>query len=150
MPITFTPLFMERVWGGRRLETLLGKPLPAGVPIGESWELVDREEAQSVVAGGPWKGRTLGELWSREREAVFGARYAAMKGRFPLIIKLLDAAEVLSVQVHPPTAVADELCGEAKTEMWVVLDAEPGAALYAGLKAGVTRERFEAALRRGE
>lgn len=148
-PIVFEPLYMERVWGGRKLETLFGKPLPSGAIIGEAWELVDREEAQSVVHCGVLRGKTLNELWTQYRESVFGARYANAGARFPLLFKLLDAAEKLSVQVHPPAAVAPELKGEPKTEMWYVADAEPGADMYAGLTAGATREGFEKALSTG-
>src|SRR3954468_23073686 len=93
-PLTFHPLFMERIWGGRRLETIFGKPLPPEKPIGESWEVVDREEAQSVVASGPLKGKTLHELWTDHRAEVFGEVNNAP--RFPLLIKLLDAQEKLS------------------------------------------------------
>jgi mannose-6-phosphate isomerase len=146
-PLTFTPLFMERVWGGRRLETAYGKPLPPGAVIGESWELVDREEAQSVTAD----GTTLHALWTRSREAVFGTRgLASTAPRFPILVKLLDARDTLSVQVHPPAAIAPELGGEPKSEAWVLAGADPGAHLYVGMRAGVTREAFEAGLAAGE
>lgn len=148
-PIAFTPLTKERIWGGRRLEAW-GKQLPDEVAIGESWEVVDRAEAQSVVAGGPLAGRTLHELWADRRGELFGARAEAAGDRFPLLVKLLDARETLSVQVHPPARVAVELAGEPKTEMWVLADADPGAHLYAGTRAGVTEERFRAALEAGE
>lgn len=149
-PLTFEPLFMERVWGGRRLAELYGKPLPKNAVIGESWELVDRPEAQSVVAGGPLAGLTLGELWRSERRAeLFGSR-AADGERFPLLVKLLDCEDTLSVQVHPPAAIAPALGGEPKTEMWVVAHASPGAHLFAGMRSGVTRDGFEAALSAGE
>jgi len=148
-PIVFEPLYMERVWGGRKLETLFDKVLPSGAVIGEAWELVDREEAQSVVHCGVLRGETLHELWVNYRESVFGARYAGAGERFPLLFKLLDAAEKLSVQVHPPAAVAPELKGEPKTEMWYVAAAEEGADMYAGLKTGTTREQFEKALASG-
>ena len=131
-PLVFEPLYMERVWGGRKLETLFGKSLPSGAVIGEAWELVDREEAQSVVHCGTLRGKTLNELWTEYREQVFGSRYANAAGRFPLLVKLLDAAEKLSVQVHPPAAVAPELKGEPKTEMWYVASAEEGADMFAG------------------
>jgi len=148
--LRFEPGFHERVWGGRRLETVYGKALPAGT-FGESWELVDRAGEESVVADGPHAGRTLGELWrSAERVALFGSRAAAWGDRFPLLIKILDCAQTLSVQVHPPAAVAPALGGEPKTEMWVIADAQPGAHLFAGLRAGVTREAFTAALEAGE
>ena len=142
---------MERVWGGRRLETVLGKNLPPGVPVGESWEVVDREDAQSVVHDGSLSGKTLHDLWTNHRESVFGAPYKDHPApRFPILIKLLDARERLSVQVHPPAAVAPALQGEPKTEMWYFLDCLPGASVYAGLKKGVTREQFERAMESGE
>lgn len=147
-PVAFTPLPMERVWGGRRLEGW-GKPLPPEVPVGESWELVDRPEAQSVVATGPLAGTWLNVLWTEER-AAFGTRAAAGGERFPLLVKLLDAAETLSVQVHPPASVADELGGDPKTEMWFLAEAPPGAQILVGFAEGVTRESFAAALEAGD
>ena len=145
--LTFAPVYMYRVWGGRDLETLFRRPLPAGRRIGESWELVDRPEAQSVVDHGPLAGATLHELWQARREEVFGADLAG--DHFPLLIKILDAADVLSVQVHPPAEVAEKLYGEPKCEIWYFVDAKPGAAIYAGLKRGVSRDRFEDALSSG-
>lgn len=147
-PIAFEPLFMERVWGGRRLETLLGKHLPPSVRIGESWEIVDREEAQSVVHTGQFRGWTLHELWTERRAQVFGPGLADTP-RFPLLCKILDAQERLSVQVHPPAHAAEHLGGEPKTEMWHILDATLDSDLYAGLKRGVTRAAFEQALAEG-
>jgi mannose-6-phosphate isomerase len=147
-PLVFEPLFMERVWGGRRLETLLRKRLPQSTRIGESWEIVDREDAQSVVHEGPLRGATLHELWTEHREVVFGS--LPDSARFPLLFKILDAQERLSVQVHPPAQVAAQFGGEPKTEMWYLLDTLLESDLYAGLKAGVTRESFEQALRDGE
>ena len=147
-PLVFEPLFMERVWGGRRLETMLGKRLEPGVRIGESWEIVDREDAQSVVHEGLLRGLTLNELWTRQRETIFGPGLANTP-RFPLLCKILDAQDRLSVQVHPPASVATRLGGEPKTEMWFILDALLDSDLYAGLKRGVTRADFEAALHDG-
>lgn len=149
-PIVFEPLPMERVWGGRRLESLYGKALPHGAPIGESWEVVDREDAQSVVHTGPLRGTTLNQLWTSHREEVFGKPYASHPApRFPMLIKLLDARDRLSVQVHPPAAIAPSLGGEPKTEMWYFADTQPGASIYAGLKKGVTRDLFEKLLHLG-
>lgn len=149
-PIVFEPLAMERVWGGRRLEALYGKALPQGTPVGESWEVVDREDAQSVVHTGPYRGLTLHELWTTKRTEVFGDAYASHPApRFPILIKLLDARETLSVQVHPPAHMASSLKGEPKTEMWYFADALPGATIYAGLKKGVTKAQFETLLRDG-
>lgn len=150
-PILFEPLPMERVWGGRRFETILGKSLPHGAPIGELWEMVDRPEAQSVVHQGSLKGVTLHELWTNHRALIFGKKHISNPSpRFPLLIKLLDARERLSVQVHPPETKAMELKGETKTECWYFLHASPGAIIYAGLKKGVTRESFERGLLIGE
>lgn len=148
-PIVFEPLYMERVWGGRTLASLFGRRLPPAVPIGESWEIVDREDAQSVVHEGPLKGRTLHELWTELRAPIFGDRDFGGAPRFPMLFKLLDARDRLSVQVHPPAAVAAQLGGEPKTEMWYFLHCEPDARIYAGLRRGVTCARFQSALEAG-
>ncbi len=148
-PIVFEPLFMERVWGGRKLEQLYHKKLPPGARIGESWEVVDREEAQSVVHDGPLRGSTLHELWTQHRRTVFGLEDGTGPERFPLLVKILDAQEKLSLQVHPPAAVAAELGGEPKTEMWYLAHAEAGAELYAGLAEPTDRAHFEEALHEG-
>lgn len=149
-PIEFEPVAVERVWGGRSLEKLFGKVLPPGEPIGETWEMVDRQEVQSVVHRGVFKGKTLHKLWKNHRAEVFGKDYLEHASpRFPLLIKLLDARETLSVQVHPPSQVAAALGGEPKTEMWYFLHCKPGALIYAGLRAGVTCGEFEAAIQNG-
>ncbi len=149
-PITFAPLPMERVWGGRAFENL-GKPLPAGVPIGELWEIVDRPEARSLVASGCHAGRSLHDLWTSERVPVFGPAYANHPSPvFPLLVKLLDASDTLSVQVHPPLDKAASLGGEPKTEMWYFLESRPGAVIHAGLKRGTSRADFERALAAGD
>ena len=148
-PLTFEPHYMERVWGGRRLGTKLQRKLPTSGPIGESWELVDREDVQSVVNQGDLEGITLHELWITMRESVFGADIPDSP-RFPLLAKLLDATDTLSVQVHPPEHKAAELNGEPKTEMWFLLDAEPGASLYAGFRGGVHQQTFEEGLSTGD
>src|SRR5262245_14758420 len=110
--LRFAPLYQTRVWGGRRLETLLHRTLPDPQPYGESWELVDRDPEQSVVAEGPWSGTTLHSLWTAHRDAVFGPRYTSSRSvRFPLLIKVLDCVDDLSIQVHPPARVAPSLGG---------------------------------------
>ena len=147
-PLTFVPLYMARVWGGRRLADELGRELPSDTPIGESWELVDREDAQSIVAEGPLKGTSLHELWESHRAEIFGEAAPATP-RFPLLGKLLDAKDTLSVQVHPPAHIAPQLNGEPKTEMWYLLGATEGAMLYAGFRKGMTRETFERAVVEG-
>lgn len=150
-PIVFEPIAMERVWGGRRFETLRGKSLPHGTPVGELWEIVDREDAQSVVHSGPLAGKKLHDLWSSSlRTTIFGEPYRDHPApRFPILVKLLDARERLSVQVHPPAGLAAASGGEPKTEVWFFLDALPGARIYAGLRKGVTRADFESLLHHG-
>ena len=141
---------MERVWGGRSLESLLGKSLPGSLPIGELWEVSDREGAQSIVREGPFRGKTLHELWTGHRKEVFGNLHLSNPSRrFPLLIKLLDARARLSVQVHPPEHRAAPPLTEAKTECWYFLDAEEGAEVFAGLKRGVTEADFRRSLDEG-
>lgn len=148
-PITFKPLYMERVWGGRELEHVYGRELPHPErPFGESWEIVDREGEQSVVDAGPYAGSTLHALWTRQRAAIFGEGLPDSP-RFPILIKVLDARDDLSIQVHPPVDRAAESGGEPKTEMWFIADCEPNAKLYVGLKKGVTRPNFEQAITEG-
>ncbi|MFV0415085.1 MAG: type I phosphomannose isomerase catalytic subunit [Chthoniobacterales bacterium] len=147
-PIFFESIFMERVWGGRSFADRYGRDLPPDAVIGESWECVDRSEAQSQVRGGEFDGLSLHELWSKHRARIFGEAYVGHSSeRFPILIKLLDAREKLSVQVHPPVEKAAALGGEPKTEMWYFLDCDPGASIYAGLRAGTTRAAFENSLK---
>ena len=147
-PLVFEPLFMERIWGGRRLETFFGKQLPPGKLIGESWEIVDRPEAQSLVRQGPWRGKTLHELWVEKREETFGDGLPDSP-RFPILAKLLDARETLSLQVHPPPEIAESLGGESKSELWYFAAAEEGAEIFAGLRTDVRPAEFERALGNG-
>jgi mannose-6-phosphate isomerase len=147
-PIVFEPIFMERVWGGRRLETHFGKRLPTHGRIGESWEIVDRADAQSVVHNDSLRGKTLHDLWTTYRGDVFGSRTPASPN-FPLLFKMLDAQEKLSVQVHPPASVAPSLNGEPKTEMWYIIENYGEGDIFAGLRTGVTQADFENALRNG-
>lgn len=147
-PLTFQPIFKERVWGGRKLQALYQKPLPPTVPIGESWEISDRPGDVSVIANGPLAGKDLHWLMQNHGpELLGGAKTQA--GRFPLLVKLLDARDKLSLQVHPPAQKAAQLGGDPKTEMWYIADAAPDAELYVGLKRGVTRAEFEQKVRSG-
>lgn len=147
-PLTFAPIFMERVWGGRNLERLYGKALPAGKKIGESWEITDRPEAMSQIANGPLAGKTLRWLMENHPRELLGAAHEGAT-RFPLLVKLLDAEEVLSLQVHPPADKAAALGGEPKTEMWYIAEAKPGATIVAGLKKGVTCQQFQEGISSG-
>jgi mannose-6-phosphate isomerase len=146
-PLLFKPIFQERIWGGRKLAELFGKDLPVRKRIGESWEIVDRPEAQSVVANGPLRDKKLHELWTQDREPIFGK--VPDSARFPLLIKLLEAQDKLSLQVHPSEEVARVLGGEPKTEFWYVAAADPNAELYVGLRASLTREEFRDAVKQG-
>lgn len=150
--IRFEPIYQTRVWGGRLLAERFGRDLPdPELPFGESWEISARAEADSRVVGGSLDGRRLTDLWSdRElRSVLFGAE-APEVGSFPLLFKILDARDTLSIQVHPPVAVAADLGGEPKTEVWYIADASPEAKLYVGVKEEVDEARFREALIRGE
>src|SRR5437899_676366 len=125
-PLTFQPIFKERVWGGRNLERLYHKELPPFVPIGEAWEISDPPEGVSVIANGPLAGKDLRWLMDHHAGELLGPA-RPQGGRFPLLIKILDAQERLSLQVHPPADVAARLGGGPKTELWYIADAQPGA-----------------------
>jgi mannose-6-phosphate isomerase len=142
-PLTFQPVFKERVWGGRELERLYGKKLPPGAVIGESWEISDRPGDESIITNGKFAGKSLRWLMENHAHELLGAARPAAGNRFPLLIKILDAREKLSLQVHPPAHKAAELSGEPKTEMWFVAEAAPDAELFVGLKRGMTRAEFE-------
>ena len=143
-PYKFTPALVERVWGGTALSRY-GKSIPFGKRIGESWEISDRDDVQSVIANGPDKGKTLREQITAHGAQLLGTN-CGKPTRFPLLIKLLDARERLSLQVHPPASVAAKLKGEPKTEMWCVLEAEQDAHLIAGFRRGVTGADFMRAM----
>ncbi|TWT41582.1 type I phosphomannose isomerase catalytic subunit [Botrimarina hoheduenensis] len=153
-PLRLEPLFQQYLWGGRRLASLLGKPLGQGDTYAESWEVVDHRDGQSRVLNGPLAGQTLGELARRYPAEMYGAGLSGGEApdRFPLLLKYLDAQKTLSVQVHPNDAQGAKLDPPdlGKTEAWLVLAAEPGAKIYAGLSAGVDRAAIAAALAEGE
>ncbi len=143
-PLLFEPIYKEKVWGGRSLEGL-GKTLPEGVKIGESWELADLpveiEGGRSVIANGLWQGQTLHDVLRDQHAHILGPQ--ATQSQFPLLIKYLDARENLSVQVHPsPDYAAAHPEVHLKSEAWVILEAEPGAVIYKGIKPGVTPKQF--------
>ena len=143
-PLTFDPVFKDYPWGGRNLETILGRQLPAGI-VAESWDIAGHPNGSSVVNNGALAGKTLPEVMALLGPRLVGERSAKALalGRFPLLIKLLDANRWLSIQVHPDDAYGLAHEGEfGKTEMWVVLHAEPGSELIYGFKRGVTREQY--------
>ncbi len=148
-PLRFTPLFRRYLWGGRRLEMMLGKQLGEGDDYAESWELVDHGDDQSVVVAGAAAGLTLHQLVADHANELLG-RHAG-RVQFPLLFKFLDCNRTLSVQVHPNDEQGAKLDPPdlGKTEAWVVLSVEPGSKIYAGLKSGVTRDQVSAAINAG-
>lgn len=143
-PLKFKPIFKERIWGGRKIETAFGKKLPEGEKIGESWELSGVDGDVSVVANGTLKGNNLQELIEIYMGDLVGDKVFEKYGEeFPLLIKLIDADDNLSIQVHPD----DELAAErhhsfGKTEMWYVVGHEPDAMLYLGFNQPVDKEKY--------
>lgn len=151
-PLIFEPVFKDYPWGGRNLAEKLGRTIPDGI-VAESWEIAAHPNGQSRVANGPDAGKTLGELldaWGYDLVGRYNTQ-SVEQGRFPLLIKLLDANRWLSVQVHPDDSYGAAHAGDlGKTEMWVVLDAEPGAELIYGFKSGVDHDKFAAAVAAGK
>lgn len=145
-PLTFHPIYKEKLWGGRQLERILGRTLPPG-PIGESWDVAAHAHGTSVVDRGPLAGKNLQQLVDEYGEKLLGERFSG-SGSFPLLLKLIDANDDLSVQVHPDDAAVRRHGGEAfgKTEMWYIVHSEPGAWIIWGLKPGVTKEKFAQAV----
>lgn len=148
-PLLFEPVLKNYVWGGRNLEHLYGRPLPEGITA-ESWEIAAHEDGTTRVRNGVYAGKLLTELQADLGLALIGTKgeWAQERGKFPLLIKLLDAQKSLSVQVHPDDAYALEHEGNelGKTEMWVVLHAEPEAAIILGVKQGTTPDLFRQAI----
>jgi mannose-6-phosphate isomerase len=146
-PLRFEPIYQYRLWGGRRLAKLLAAPLPDDEPIGEAWLLSDRDERASRVADGPLQGATIRQLLEQSPEQMLG-KWAGRFQRFPLLLKFLDARDVLSVQVHPADGKTVLLPpGESgKTEAWVVLETGPKSRIYAGLQPGTTADVLRRAL----
>jgi mannose-6-phosphate isomerase len=148
-PLRFEPILKELIWGGRRLESVLGKSLGPGDHYAESWELADHGDDVSRVAEGPLEGTGLRDL-IRERGRELLGPALGPRDQFPLLVKFLDAHQALSVQVHPDDALGRKLADDnGKTEAWVVIHAEPGGLIYAGLRPGVTRDAFAAAIEAG-
>lgn len=151
-PLLFEPVYKDYIWGGRNLESKLGRSLPDGV-VAESWEIAAHEDGTTRVANGYYAGLLLTELQQRLGLDLVGTNneWAQERGKFPLLIKLLDANDKLSVQVHPDDtyALANEGNELGKTEMWVVLHAEYGAAIDLGVRAGTTPQNFAQAIADG-
>ncbi len=146
-PLVFTPVYKDYIWGGSRIPATYGR-VGAPAACAESWEISAHPDGESVVASGPLAGRALASLVTEFGPALLGTRVADAS-RFPLLFKVIDARDRLSVQVHPNSATAALTGGEPKTEMWVVLERTPGASLYAGLAEDVTPQTLQAALTTG-
>ena len=143
-PLLFEPMYRETVWGGHKLADVIGRELPAeGGPYGEAWDICDREGAESVISNGPLAGTTLHELCQKLGSTYLIGDMARDK-RFPLLVKIVDSGERLPLQVHPDENSARLLGNgaEAKTEMWYVLDAEPGSKIMVGIRPTATRHSF--------
>ncbi len=142
-PLKFNPVYKKVIWGGRNIEKHFKRNLPEG-KIGESWELSCRKEGMSIVKNGIFKGRYLYDLVSEYKEKILGDNVCQKYGfNFPLLIKIIDANDKLSVQVHPDDKYAKAM-GEknGKSEMWYIIDAKKDAKLIYGLKKGITKEKF--------
>ncbi len=148
-PLRFRPVFKRYIWGGRRLATELGKALGPGDDYAESWDICDRGADQSVVEGGPLAGASLATLVAEHGAALLGRHHP--QAHFPLMVKFIDACRALSVQVHPNDAQAARLDppDAGKYEASIVMTAEPGSVVYAGLQPGVDRKSLTEAVRQG-
>jgi mannose-6-phosphate isomerase len=149
-PLKFAPVFKDYLWGGQNLK-LLGKQFP-GEKAAESWEISAHKDGMSIAANGPLAGKTLAELVSELQEAFVGTlSFSQYQDRFPLLLKLIDAQDSLSVQVHPNDAYARTYENDlGKTEMWLILEAAPDAAIIYGFKQKMTREAFAQAIEAGK
>ncbi len=147
-PFKFKPIYKHRLWGGQKLRELFGKDIPADEKTGESWELADLPEDKSIISNGELAGQSLGEAISKYPKEITGDEN--FSGSFPLLIKFLDAEDILSVQVHPDPQTCERMGkGQPKTECWYIVSALPGAVIYKGLKEGVTKESFAKAIEEG-
>jgi mannose-6-phosphate isomerase len=147
-PLKFEPIYKHRIWGGQKLREYFNKDLPPGEKIGESWELADLPEDKSVIKNGELAGLNIHEAVNKYPKEMTGA--ANFAGSFPFLIKILDAEDVLSVQVHPDEEAVKRMGkGEPKTECWYIIKAQAGAVIYKGLKEGVTKAQFAEAIKAG-
>lgn len=151
-PLKFEPVFKEKIWGDTRLRQFFGRPLPAGKLVGESWEICDRPADQSHAVNGPFKGRSLHEIMAQMGTSLVGNTFKNTPSRFPLLMKLIDAGDDLSLQVHPPDEYARRRHAQdpGKTEAWYVLHAEKDAVIYCGIRDDTALETFRKSLESGQ
>ena len=148
-PLRFEPIIKRLIWGGRKLATVLRKPIGEGSEYAESWEISDHRLDVSRVAEGPLAGATLRDLIQSHGEGLFGPG-VGLREQFPLLVKFIDARQDLSVQVHPDDELGRRLANDnGKTETWVIIHADPGSKIYAGLKPGTTRDAMARAVEDG-
>jgi len=142
-PILFEPVYVEIMWGGSLMKNFLKRDIPnTGKPIAEAWDIVDREEAESIVENGPYSGWSIRDLMNSFGKEIIGQNYVQNKP-FPLLVKIIDAGQKLSLQVHPDiTTSASFPDAEPKTEMWYIIAAEKNACIYAGLRSDCTKIMF--------
>jgi len=147
-PLKFRPIFKQRIWGSRKLKDLFGKDIPKDQKIGESWELADLPDDKSVITNGELAGQTLRSAIEKYPKQITGDENFSLP--FPLLIKLLDAEDILSVQVHPDRQSCLRMGkGKPKTECWYIISADKDAVIYKGLKKGITRTQFTEAIKKG-
>jgi len=147
-PLKFKPIYKRRIWGGQKLREVFNKDIPPVEKIGESWELADLPDNKSIIANGELAGQSLSSVVNRFPKEITGDEDFA--GPFPLLIKFLDAEDILSVQVHPDEQTCRRLGkGQPKTECWYIISATPGAVIYKGIKKGVTKDQFAEAIDKG-
>lgn len=145
-PMKLSPAFQDYIWGGTRLKTDFSKETPLQ-RVAESWELSCHPDGPAVIANGSFQGMTLAEYIEQAGKQVLGSDCAGFD-RFPVLIKLIDAHDNLSVQVHPADDYALRVEGEyGKTEMWYIVDCDPGATLFYGFAADISKEEFERRIR---
>ena len=148
-PLKFKPIYKELIWGGHKLRNILGKDFPADKKIGESWDLADLPNDKSIITNGEFAGKTITEILQKYPRQITGKK--DYKTPLGLLIKFIDAADVLSVQVHPDAEAVKRLkTGRPKTECWYIINAKPGACIYKGLKSGTTKEQFAQSIKAGK
>ena len=147
-PLKFKPIYKRRIWGGQKLKEVFNKDIPPGEKIGESWELADLPGDKSVISNGEFAGQTLAEVVKKCPKQITGDK--SLGTPFPLLIKFLDAEDILSVQVHPDEQTCRRMGkGQPKTECWYTISVAPGAVIYKGSRRGVTKEQFARAITEG-
>lgn len=149
-PLKFYPILKDKIWGGVKLKDVLDKPLVSD-ETGESWELSGVEGDISIVSNGPLKGKSLDDLLSSNGETILGSQVVQRFGNeFPILIKFIDAKQDLSIQVHPNDRLAKQRHNSfGKTEMWYIMDADPGGQLIVGFNKDVTKDDYVKSLEDG-